>query len=181
MRSRRGFLAAMVLLLAVPLTVAYQVVLGDDGGLVVHLALATGAFLIAASVFDYEVSPWLTWITCVSMIALGSIFLLQAATAVIPSEALRYLAYDVLGQWLELALTFVFLVWVGALLLTDSRGGFRVFGVAALAAVVLFELYRLVLSRFGVPAEQGLRLVYLLPVVWFLLESRKPSTLGVAA
>jgi hypothetical protein len=43
MRSQRGFLAALVLLLALPITVLYQILVGAGADTVVHVLLATGS------------------------------------------------------------------------------------------------------------------------------------------
>lgn len=48
MRSQRGFLAALVLFLALPITVLYQILVGGGADTVVHVMLATGSLLLAA-------------------------------------------------------------------------------------------------------------------------------------
>jgi hypothetical protein len=57
--------------------------------------------------------------------------------------------------------------------LLDSQGRTRIFGVLSLLAVAAVELYRIVLLASGSPEDATLRLAYLLPFVWLLLESRK--------
>jgi hypothetical protein len=59
------------------------------------------------------------------------------------------------------------------MLLMDSQGKTRVLGVVALSIIVCFEIYKYSLAYFGdVPAE-SLKLLFLLPIVWFLFESKK--------
>jgi hypothetical protein len=179
MRSKRGFFAAVALLLAVPLTFLYNIVFGDDNEVVVHLALATGSFLIAWAMFDFGVRRWMTWIASGTTAVLATIFLLQGLSGVIPNESLRYLAYDVLGQGLELILIYPLLAWLATLLLTDSQGRTRTLGFVIMLAIVAFELYRFVLLQFGAFPGDAFKLLYLLPFVWFLLEARKHVALGV--
>jgi hypothetical protein len=180
MRSKRGFFAAVALLLAVPLTALYNAVVGDDNEVVVHLALAIGSALVALAVFDFGVTRWVTWIVSLSTAVLATIFLLQALSGMIPDESLRSLAYDVLGQGLEFVLVYPLLAWLAILLLTDSQGRTRILGFVVLAAIVAYEVCRFVLSQLGVSPGDAFKLLYLLPFVWFLLEARKHVTLDVA-
>jgi hypothetical protein len=79
----------------------------------------------------------------------------------------------VLGGPLESALVDGLIIWFVALLLGDSQGKTRVFGVAAVSTVVCFELYRYGLTFIGAEPAGILKLTLLLPFVWLLLESKK--------
>ena len=52
-RSRRGALGALVLLLALPLTIAFDLVFPGRADVVIHLLLAIGTLAIGLSVFDF--------------------------------------------------------------------------------------------------------------------------------
>src|SRR5215210_3057294 len=92
-RSPLGLLAALALLLAIPIAFGYQILFGSGGGTTIHFALAAGCVLLAFSVFDFKMTRWINWIGCVTALALGAVFLLQAAALLIPSESLYYVAY----------------------------------------------------------------------------------------
>lgn len=57
MKSPRGFLAAIVFLSALPVTILYQKLFGNGAEVVIHLALAAGAFLLSFAVFDLSKTP----------------------------------------------------------------------------------------------------------------------------
>ncbi|MGH3145532.1 MAG: hypothetical protein ACRDTR_06980, partial [Rubrobacter sp.] len=141
MRSPRGFLGAIVLLLALPAAVLVQVLFGSGSGTTVHFALALGSGLVSSSVFDFGTPRWIAWIGGVSAGALAAIFLAQGASELIRSEPLTRLAYDVLGGWPERLLPTLFIVWLLALLLTASQGKTRILGIFAMAVVVCLETY----------------------------------------
>jgi hypothetical protein len=176
MRSRRGIVAASVLLLAFPATVLYQVLMGSGAGTVIHLGLGLGALLAALAVFDFNTPRWATWLGCISMLILGIVFLLQAVSEITHHEAITYIAYQVLGTWGEALPREGFTIWLMALLLTDSQGRTRIMGLAAMAIVLCLTVYSYVLMLAGtsVNAENAaLTLVYLVAFVWLLLESAK--------
>ncbi len=68
-------------------------------------------------------------------------------------------------------LTTLFIFWLVAVLLTASRGKTRILGFVAMAVVVCVEAYNYVLLYLG--EAHALKILYLLPFVWLLLESRK--------
>jgi hypothetical protein len=173
MRSPRGFLGALVLLLMLPLTVLYQMVFANGIDTFIHWVLATGALLIAVAVFDFRRLPtWMNWIGCLSAGALAAILFLQGLSHLLPNDALTTLAYGFLAQWPEPWFLRLFLYgWGGALLLLDSGGKTRIFGWVALATVLSMEVYSL--SYVGAASVAWLRALYLLPFVWLLLESKK--------
>jgi hypothetical protein len=180
MRSLRGFLAAIVFLLAVPIALLCQILFGSGAGTTIHLALGAGSVLLSFAVFDFRLPRWINWIGCVSAAALGAIFLLQALALLIPNESLNYVAYQVLGQWPESLFPVLLILWFVAMLLFDSQGKTRILGFVALSIAVGFELYTHTLAYLGTPIEeqsQMLRLLMLLPFVWLLFESTKKTHL----
>jgi hypothetical protein len=55
MRSPRGFFAAVVFLLMLPIAIVYQLFFANGIEIVIHLILATGSILLSLAVFDFEV------------------------------------------------------------------------------------------------------------------------------
>jgi hypothetical protein len=177
MRSKRGFFGAAVLLLALPLTVLSQIPFPNTDAIVVHILLATSFALFSAAVFDFETTKWLARGGAMATGASAAIFLVQGISETFPDEAwLHTLAFDVAGQGLESALVSLFVVWCLALLRFDSWGKTRIYGVLVMTLVVCMELYSYGLALFGEEPPEVTRLLYLLPVVWLLLESRKPAS-----
>jgi hypothetical protein len=105
---------------------------------------------------------------------MAAIFLLQALSTVVPSEALYAVAFDLLGDLPERVLIAVLLVALIATCLHLSRGTSRWLGLLALLCVVGLHAWRLYAQSTGIPQPAELRLVYLLPFVWLLLASRQP-------
>jgi hypothetical protein len=171
MRSLLGFLGSIVLLLALPVAVLTQVLLGSGSGVTIHVALAVGCALLSLSAFDFETPRWVAWIGCVAAGAYGAIFLLQAASELIQNDSFSYFTLQVLGDYPERVLSSVLILWLVAVLLTASRGKTRILGFVAMAVVVCVEVYNYILLFLG--EEHALAIVYLLPFVWLLLESRK--------
>jgi len=178
MRSPRGFFAALVLLLALPIALLGQVVFGIEFEITFHFLLALGSGLLALAVFDFRLPRWITWLGSASSGTAAGIFLLQGVSLLIPNDALFYFAYRVLGQQLESALIDGLILWFVALLLGDSQGKTRLFGGAALALAVGAELYRFGLTYLGAEPLDILKLTLLLPFVWLLLESKKKLVPG---
>jgi hypothetical protein len=181
MRSRRGFLAAIVFLLLLPIAALYQMFFDHGVEIITHVVLALGSVLISFSVFDFKVTNWITWPGFVATSALAAIFLLQGVSLLIQNDALTYFVYQVLGQRLEAGLVDVLILWFAALLFMDSQDKTRIFGFVALLIVVCLEVYRYSLSYFGAAPAESLRLLFLLPIVWFLFESKKKISLDVKA
>jgi hypothetical protein len=179
MKSLRGLLAAVLLLLALPLAVLFQVLFGGGSEVVVHLVGAIGFAFLALSFFDFTLPRWIAWVGCVAATALAVIFAAQGVGALIPDESLNQLAYDVLGSYPERVAIDALALALLAVCLFDSRGVTRIIGLAALLCVLAVEAYRIGLSILGVPEDASLRTVYLLPFIWLLLESRKERSPGV--
>src|SRR5215212_12072726 len=135
-RSPLGLLAAIAFLLALPLAYGCQILFGSGAGTMVHFSLAAGCALLAFSVFDFELPRWMNWIGCVAALALGSIFLLQAVSLLVPMESLNYFAYGVLGQWPEGWLPDVIILWFVAMLVLDSRDKTRILGIVPVSVAV---------------------------------------------
>ncbi|HSL45053.1 MAG TPA: hypothetical protein VK897_16595 [Anaerolineales bacterium] len=177
MRSQLGFLAALVLLLALPITVLYQVLFGAGADTVVHVMLATGSLLLAASVFDFSrMTKWITWLGCLAAAAEGTIFLLQGLSHLVQNAAFTELVYQGLGQWPERLFMDLIIIWLVVLWLTDSQGRTRILGLITLVSVVGLEVYSCYLLSVDSSintAAPALKLLYLLPFVWLLLESNK--------
>ena len=177
MRSPRGLLGSIVLLLAFPIAVLTQVLVGSGSGLAMHFALAVGCVLVAFSAFDFGTPRWLAWIGCVSLSTFATIFLVQNASALIGNESFSYFANDVLGFWPEKLLLSLLAFWLVGMLLTASRGKTRILGFFALAIVVCVESYvyfgLLYLGTNAFLEMPVVKLPYLLPFVWLLFESRK--------
>src|SRR5829696_10198309 len=135
-RSPLGLLAALTFLLGIPISFGWQILFGSGAGTMIHFFLAAGSLLLAFAVFDFELPRWINWIGCAAGLALGTIFLLQAVALLIPMESLNYFAYGVLGQWPEGWLPDVVVLWFVALLVFDSQGKSRIFGIVAVSLAV---------------------------------------------
>jgi hypothetical protein len=171
MRSPRGFLGSIVLVLALPVAVLTQVLLGSGSSLAMHVALTVGCALVALSAFDFETPRWVAWIGRVAAGAFAAIFLLQAASELIRNDAFSYFALQVLGDWPERVLITLFAFWLVTVLVSASRGKTRILGFVVMTLVVSVDAYNYVLLYRG--EAHALAAVYLLPFVWLLLESRK--------
>ena len=171
MRSPRGFLGSIVLVLALPVAVLTQVLLGSGSSVAMHVALTVGCTLVAISAFDFETPRWVAWIGRVAAGAFAAIFLLQAASELMENDSFSYFTLQVLGNWPERVLTTLFIFWLVGVLLSASWGKTRILGFVAMAAVVGVNAYNYVLLYLG--EAPALTAVYLLPFVWLLFESRK--------
>jgi hypothetical protein len=110
---------------------------------------------------------------------MAAIFTLQGLTSPLPDSALHDFAFRVLGNLPERICLDALAVCLLAVCLLDSRGRTRIFGLLSLLAVAAVELYQISLLFSGTQGDAILRLVYLLPLVWLLLESRKERSPGV--
>ena len=171
MRSPRGFVGSIVLVLALPIAVLTQVVLGSGSSLAMHVMLTVGCTLIALSAFDFGTPSWVAWLGRAAAGAFAAIFVLQGASELMRNDVFSHFALQVLGNWPERVLTTLFIFWLVGLLLSASRGNTRILGFFVMAVVVGVNAYNYVLQYLGEPP--ALTAVYLLPFVWLLLESRK--------
>jgi hypothetical protein len=78
-----------------------------------------------------------------------------------------------LGQWPEGWLPDVVILWLVALLMLDSQGKSRIFGIVAVSIALCIELYSHILRFLGTSPTEILRLLMLLLFVWLLIESTK--------
>jgi hypothetical protein len=102
MKSPRGFAAAVVFLLPLPIAALYQMLVGDDRAeTVVHAGLALGSALFSLAVFDFRTARWVAWLGVVSTGSLAAVFLFQGVSELVGTSSLTYLAFQVLGQRLE--------------------------------------------------------------------------------
>jgi hypothetical protein len=171
MRSPRGFVGSIVLVLALPIAVLTQVLLGSGSSLAMHVMLTVGCTLIALSAFDFGTPRWVAWVGRAAAGAFAAIFVLQGASELMRNDVFSHFALQVLGNWPERVLTTLFIFWLVAVLLTASRGKTRIIGFVAMAVVVAVNAYNYFLLYLDEPP--ALTAVYLLPFVWLLLESRK--------
>src|SRR5215207_5200704 len=177
MRSPLGLLAALAFLVGIPISFGWQILFGSGAGTMIHFVLAAGSLLLAFAVFDFELPRWINWIGCAAALALGTIFLLQAVALLIPNESLHYVAYEVLGQWPEGWLPDVLILWLVAMLVLDSQGKSRIFGIVAVSLALCLQLYSHTLRFLGTSPTEILRLLMLLLFVWLLIESTKKPQL----
>jgi hypothetical protein len=165
-----------VLLLALPVTVAIELLTPGHAEVVIHMLLATGTLIVAASVFHFAAPRWASQVGCAAACVLTAIFLLQALGALTGSDSLRNLGYSTaLGGWGEASAVSVVMVWLIAVARTLGRGR----GLTTFTGM-LFGLLVIALSAWGtlaaaptggVPSE--LRLLFLLPVAWLLWVSTR--------
>jgi hypothetical protein len=181
MRSPRGFVGSIVLVLALPIAVLAQVILGSGSSLSMHVMLTVGCTLIALSAFDFGTPRWVAWVGRAAAGAFAAIFVLQGASELMRNDVFSHFALQVLGNWPERVLTTLFIFWLVGVLLSASRGKTRILGFFVMAVVVGVNAYNCVLLYLGEPP--ALTAVYLLPFVWLLLESRKrqPETVRSAS
>ena len=177
MRSPLGLLAALAFLVGVPISFGWQILFGSGAGTMIHFFLAAGSLLLAFAVFDFQLPRWMNWIGCAAGLALGTIFLLQAVSLLVPNESLNYVAYEVLGQWPEGWLPDVLILWFVAMLVLDSQGKSRILGIVAVSIAVCSELYSHTLRFLGTSPSATLKLLMLLPFVCLLFESTKKPQL----
>jgi hypothetical protein len=179
MKSRKGFLAGIIFPAAIPFALLCRIIFGADAEMLLHFALATGFTLISLAIFDFKIPKWLNIAGCFAAVALALIFLLQGVSQLSKTDSLNYLAFEVLGQFVEAGLVKMLLIWFAGLLFYEARGKTRAFGSIVMIAVLCVELYSYYLIYRGtsLDAEAAiLKLVYLLPFVWLIFESKKKNS-----
>ena len=164
-------------MLALPIAVLTQVLLGSGSAVAIHLALAVGCVLVSLSAFDFGTPRWLAWIGCVSAGAFAVIFLSQAASTLIGHESFSHFTNEVLGFWPEKLLLSFITFWLVGVLLSASRDKTKILGFVAMAVVVCVEAYvyfgLLVLGTNAFLETAAVKLAYLPPFVWLLIQSGK--------
>jgi hypothetical protein len=179
MRSPRGVAAAIFFLSALPLAAVFQAAAGRGGETVIHFTLALGSGLLCSAVPDFRASRWATWLGFGSTGALAGIFALQGISEPVRSATITRIAFQMLGQHLEGWLLNGLIVWCIAVLLAESRGKTRIVGLVALSLTAAARAYATVLDFRGTSLDStvpGLKLLYLLPFVWLLLEGSHRAT-----
>ncbi len=172
-RSMRGAVGALLLLLALPITIAVQIVAPASDEVVIHFALAAGTLIIGLSVFDFTTSRRLNTAACVAAIVLAAIFLAQGLGALTQSEILRNAAYSrAIGAWAEDVTLTIIMLWFMAVATTLRRGVTMWLGVASAGAVAGLSTWALIAGpATGTP--ELLRLLFVLPIAWFLFVSTR--------
>jgi len=133
----------------VPLAFLALIVLGGGASEVLHVALGLSFLLLAASVFDFALPPWIKLAPSPAIGVLGGTFLLQGIADIARSASIAGFAYGVLGQRLEKLLGYVFLAWCAAILFFDSRGTTRILGFLVFAIVLGVEIYSYAIALGG--------------------------------
>jgi len=175
-RSMRGALGALLLLLALPITIAVQILAPDSGEVVIHVALAIGTFLIGQSVFDHRTPRWLNLAACLAATVLAAIFLAQGLGALTQSEVLRNAAYSrEIGAWAEDVTLTIVMLWFVAVAITFHRGLTMWLGVSSAGAVAILSMWVLIAGpASGTP--EALRLLFVLPIAWYLFVTTRRSS-----
>lgn len=146
-----------------------------------HFMLALGSALLAVALGDFRVARFVAWLGRASLGALAVIFFLQGVAQTAANRALSRFAFQTLGQSLEGWLVAGFLLWCTALLFADARATTRLFGIVVIVITVSARILDSVLTIRGASSDAslpGLKLLYLMPFVWLLLESRKRRVVG---
>lgn len=175
MRSLRAFIGALLVVLSYPLALGTQLVFGAGAETVIHFVTGAGFVVVATSVFDFALPRWVNLVGAIAAGLFGVVFLLQGVADVTKIEGIRFVAFDLLGQWPERILPYFVYVWFIALLLLDSTGRSRVLGWIIMPIVVVVELVTLGALLLQIPMV-NLKVVLLLPFVWLLFEAgeRRP-------
>lgn len=161
------------ILLSVPLALLGSR-FGGDAETLLHMSLGAGLVITAFALFDFRTARWVSGVAGLGLGMLGAIFLLQGTSDLIPGGRLHALAYDVLGQTLERVLPDLFILWSVATLVQHSRGGTRRFGACIIILVVAADVLDYAMTLRGGDAPGILKVLFLLPFVWLLVEGRKP-------
>jgi len=180
MKSRRGFIGAIIFPSAIPLALLCQLIFGVEAELIFHFVCAAGFALVSLAVFDFKIPTLINWAGRLAAGALAVIFLLQGISQLIKNDSFRYLVFQILGQQLEAVLVKLLLLWFAALLIFDSRGKTRILGFVAMFLVFCVEIFSYYRAFTGSSSDTDvavLKLLYLLPFVWLIFESRKRDNL----
>jgi hypothetical protein len=177
MKAGVGIIAALSVLLAVPTAILANAALHIGPDTVVHFMVGGGFLLFAVSILGSELPRWLNRVGALSAAAFGGIFLLQGVSEVLGSEALKGIAFGVLGHEVERVLPDLTFVWFIGLLLAASDGRTRTLGWLVMSIVIGTEIATVasVLLGFDFPVQ---KFQLLLPFTWFLAECIKRRRAG---
>ena len=173
MTSAAGVVAAVIMLLAIPLTIASQVLGAWAPGIVIHVALGASCLALAIAVFDFALPQWVNRAGAASAAALGAIFLLQAVSLAM-NDALDVIAFQLLGQLPERVLPIAVLLWFAGLLRYASRDRTRRIGWAIVPAAIVLTAAMNLAPLIGTDMSY-LKLAAVVAFAWFLFESAKPA------
>jgi hypothetical protein len=173
-RSMRGVFGASMLLLSLPVTIVFEMLVPGSDAVVIHVCLATDAFLVSASAFDFRGSRPVTALGVGSAAALGVAFGMQALSELITNDLLYQVAYTILGPAESVFLAGL-LAWFVGLSLAESEGVHRIVGFAAIGVAVAAFIVQMVLTLTSgsAAAPEALRLGQLLPIAWLLWTSAR--------
>ena len=173
MRSTRGLIGAVTVLITYPVAVATTMLLGGDAAtLIVHLFMGAGFVVMASSVFDFGLPRWVNVIGAAALGAFGAIFVLQGVADLVHIPAVSYVAFDILAGPIERLLPDIAYLWFVALLLGGSQGKSRFVGWAIMPAIVGLEIAALVGFVLGTELPV-FKFLVLVPSVWLIFESVK--------
>jgi hypothetical protein len=160
-----------------------QLVFGRGVEAAIHFMLALGSGFLCSAIRDFNTPQWAAWLGAVSTGLLAGIFGLQGISDLSASTPLARVAFQVLGQNLEGWLTNGLILWCIAAMLAGSHGKTRILGFVALSLTVAARAYAIALSFGGVSVETtapGVKLLYLLPFLWLLLEASRAKRIAGA-
>jgi hypothetical protein len=172
MRSIRGLVAAVIVLLTVPVAIGVALATGGGAEPIIHFGIGAGMLLLAVAAFDFGLPRWIAWYGAATAGAFGGIFVLQGIADAIGEPNLWHFAFSVLGQQPERLLPELIVGWFVALLVLGSQGRTRIFGTIVLGALIAAEVITIGGPVLGVDVAD-IKLRWLLPFVWLLFESAK--------
>jgi len=174
MRSIWAVATSLLTLSALPLALAFQSLGGYAPEIVVHLVLGIGMVLLVRAVFDFGLPRWLNVIGAVSAGAFAVVFLLQAASLLLPGNAaLDDVAFGLLGNWGERLLVFGIDAWFVGLLLLGSHGKTRIIGWVIVSILTAYHVVSSVGASLAITVP-SLGVFSFLPLfVYLLIEGAK--------
>lgn len=174
MRSIRGLVAAVIVLLTVPVAIGVALATGGGAEPIIHFGIGAGMLLLAVAAFDFGLPRWIAWYGAATAGAFGGIFVLQGIADAIGEPNLWHFAFMVLGQQPERLLPELIVAWFVALLVLGSQGRTRIFGTIVIGTLIAAEVVTLGGSVVGIDVPD-IKLRWLLPFVWFAFESAKSA------
>jgi hypothetical protein len=172
-RSLSGLAGSLIVLAGVVIGLSSAIVFNAGGSEILHLALGGGFVLLALSVFDFRLFRWVQWGAAVPITILAVIFTLQGLADLTRWPLLADVAYATLGQVGEKVLGVIFIAWCLMLVLFDSTGRLRWFGLACITVVAMVEVQFYWVRVTGGDINDALKLLYVPLFVWLALESWK--------
>jgi hypothetical protein len=164
-----------VLLLALPLTIATDMVFPGRAEVVIHMLLAMGTLIIGLSVFEFASPKWLTRSAWTAACVLAAICFAQGLAALTQNKALQNVAYSPeIGGWGEAVAASIVMAWLIAVAFAHGRGATMTAGALSAAMVIGLSVWTMLVAPLGgTPAE--LRLLFLIPIAWLLFVSTRQS------